>query len=91
MCTLGIFADLRYRDMQRSQKNPVSDYHLFPLGACSLTFSSDLNAGLGDRETARGLDLPVMPYDKLLPSLTPSNITPSKGLSAHWLENKMKR
>lgn len=59
------------------------DWHLLPQEALSLMLSCDLNIGLEDRETARGLDLPVMPHDKPQPSLTPPNIAPSQGLSAH--------
>lgn len=62
-----------------------------PCGAHSLVLQRDLSPGLEGRETARGLDLPVMPYDRPLPSLTPSNMTPSEGLSAYWLKNQIKR
>lgn len=62
--------------------------HPLPLQAHSLALSCDLNTGLEDSERAGGLDLPMMPYDKPLTSLTPSNITPLKGLSAYWLKNK---
>lgn len=91
MCTLGISADLSCTDEQRGQKSHVSGEHPLPWGAHSLVLSCDLNTVLRDRETARGLDLPLIPYDKPLPSLTPSNITPSKGLRAYWLKNKIKR
>lgn len=62
--------------------------HPLPLQGPQLSAACDLNTVLGDRERAGGLDLPVMPYDKPLTSLTPSNITPLKGLSAYWLKKK---
>lgn len=86
---LGICADLSCTDVGGSQRECVSPSStLSPCRAHSLVLSCDLNTVLGDRERAGGLDLPVMPYDKPLTSLTPSNITPLKGLSAYWLKNK---
>lgn len=88
---LGIFTELRHIGMQGGQRNWAHQQHP-PLRSPQLTAApSDLSPGLEGRETARGLDLPVMPYDRPLPSLTPSNMTPSEGLNAYWLKNQIKR
>lgn len=88
----GSFCSPRDRDMRERWRNCGSQSCApSPCRARSLAPSCDLNTGLEGAKGAGGPDLPGMPDDKPLPGLTPSNITPLKGLSAYWLKKKIER
>lgn len=83
---LGVSAGLRLTD----ERGPEGPPQPFPCPAQRSVRSPGPRAGLEDGDSG-GLDLPVTSHAKPLPGLTPSNVTPSAGLSAYWLKKSNKK